>query len=245
MLRLHGFSASNYYNIAKLALLEKELPFEEVLVYTGADETHHPEYLDKSPLGKVPCLETAAGFISESRCIVDYLERAYPARPLYPSDPFALAKTLELTQIVELYLELAARRLLPNLLRNTPAPDRVAAEVLDTVRKGAKALSRLALFDAFVLGPTFGAANPEDRAERRSVRGRPWIERVPGARAVAPGRAEGARRPGRELSGVHGAPERTLLRNQVTDAPPHLALRGTTRASSRRRTPARESNRRS
>jgi glutathione S-transferase len=159
MLRLHGFSASNYYNIAKLALLEKELPFEEVLVYTGADETHHPEYLDKSPLGKVPCLETAAGFISESRCIVDYLERAYPARPLYPSDPFALAKTLELTQIVDLYLELAARRLLPNLLRNTPAPDRVAAEVLDTVRKGAKALSRLALFDAFVLGPTFGAAD--------------------------------------------------------------------------------------
>jgi len=35
-LRLHGFSASNYYNVAKLALLEKQLDFEEVEVYTGA-----------------------------------------------------------------------------------------------------------------------------------------------------------------------------------------------------------------
>jgi glutathione S-transferase len=36
MLVLHGFSSSNYYNVVKLALLEKELPFEERLVYTGA-----------------------------------------------------------------------------------------------------------------------------------------------------------------------------------------------------------------
>ena len=36
MLKLHGFSASNYYNVAKLALLEKGVPFEEVTVYTGA-----------------------------------------------------------------------------------------------------------------------------------------------------------------------------------------------------------------
>ncbi|MBR7513261.1 glutathione S-transferase N-terminal domain-containing protein, partial [Mycobacterium tuberculosis] len=31
MLKLCGFSASNYYNKVKLALLEKNLPFEEVL----------------------------------------------------------------------------------------------------------------------------------------------------------------------------------------------------------------------
>ncbi len=67
MLRLHGFSSSNYYNAVKLALLEKGLEFDEVLTYTGADEHHQPEYLEKSPLGKVPCLETDDGFISESR----------------------------------------------------------------------------------------------------------------------------------------------------------------------------------
>lgn len=35
MLKLYGFSVSNYYNMVKLALLEKGLPFEEVLFYPG------------------------------------------------------------------------------------------------------------------------------------------------------------------------------------------------------------------
>jgi glutathione S-transferase len=159
MLRLHGFSSSNYYNVAKLALLEKELGFEEVLTYTGADETHDAPYLEKSPLGKVPCLETEEGFLSESRCIVEYLELAYPARPLYPAGAFARAKVLELTQIIDLYLELPARRLIPNMFRRTPAPERVAGEVREVVVKGVKALLRLARFDGFLLGESFGAAD--------------------------------------------------------------------------------------
>ena len=35
MLKLYGFSVSNYYNMVKLALLEKGLPFEEVPFYAG------------------------------------------------------------------------------------------------------------------------------------------------------------------------------------------------------------------
>ena len=159
MLRLHGFSSSNYYNVAKLALLEKGLGFEEVLTYTGADETHDPEYLRKSPLGKVPCLETGEGFLSESRCIVDYLERAYPERPLYPAGAFERAKVLELTQIIDLYLELPARRFIPNMFRRIPAPERIANEVREVVVKGTKAVLELARFDGFLLGESFGAAD--------------------------------------------------------------------------------------
>src|ERR1019366_1503461 len=150
MLRLYGFSASNYYNIVKLALLEKGLAFDEVLTYTGADEHHQPEYLEKSPLGKVPCLETDEGFISESRCIIAYLEHAYPERPLFPASAFARAKLLELTQIIDLYLELAARRLLPNLFARTEPPASVANDVRQTVAKGTRGLSRLARFDGYL-----------------------------------------------------------------------------------------------
>src|SRR5687768_16555518 len=106
MLVLHGFSSSNYYNVVKLALLEKELPFEESVVYSGAGEAYRPDYLEHSPIGKVPCLQTAEGWISESRAIIEYLERAYPERPLFPSTPFAIAKQNELTQVIDLYLEL-------------------------------------------------------------------------------------------------------------------------------------------
>lgn len=159
MLVLHGFSSSNYYNVVKLALLEKQLPFEEARVYTGAGERYRPDYLQQSPLGKVPCLQTKEGFISESRCIIEYLERAYPERPLYPSSPFAVAKLLELTQIIDLYLELAVRRVLPNFFARKPPPDSVANDVRTTLSKGAKALQQLARFDAYLLGDSLSAAD--------------------------------------------------------------------------------------
>ena len=62
-LKLCGFSASNYYNQVKLQLLEKQLPFEEELVRTGSTDA---AVLDRSPMGKVPFLDTGIGCISES-----------------------------------------------------------------------------------------------------------------------------------------------------------------------------------
>ena len=159
MLKLHGFSASNYYNVVKLALLEKGAPFEEVTVYTGAGPRYRPDFLASSPLGKVPCLETDEGFLTESRCILDYIERSVPGPALYPRTAFAQAKLLELTQIIDLYLELPARRVLPNFFSRTPPPERIAAEVLDVLNKGAHALRSLAAFDTFLLGEQFTAAD--------------------------------------------------------------------------------------
>jgi glutathione S-transferase len=159
MLRLYGFSSSNYYNTVKLALLEKGVEFEEVLTYIGADETHQPEYLDKSPLGKVPCLETEQGFLSESRCIIDYLEHAYPQRPLFPSGAFARAKVFELMQVIELYLELPARRLLPHMFAGTEPRAPVADEVRQAIARGTSALGRLACFDGYMVGDQFTAAD--------------------------------------------------------------------------------------
>jgi len=159
MLRLHGFSASNYYNIVKLALLEKGLPFEEVTVYTGAGPHYRPDFLVSSPIGKVPCLETEHGFLTESRCILDYIENAHSGVALYPADAFSRAKLLELTQIIDLYLELPARRLLPNYFARKPPPERIANEITAEVSKGAHAVRELAKFDTFLLGEQFTAAD--------------------------------------------------------------------------------------
>ncbi len=109
MLTLCGFSASNYYNKVKLALLEKGVAFEEEMVFPSRDEA----LLAFSPMGKVPYLRTATGALSESQAIVEYLEEVYPGTPLYPADPMARAKCRELIHVIELYLELPARRLYP------------------------------------------------------------------------------------------------------------------------------------
>ncbi len=50
MIKLGGFSASNYYNKVKLALLEKAVPFEESLQWPSGDVAVRAN----SPLGKIP-----------------------------------------------------------------------------------------------------------------------------------------------------------------------------------------------
>ncbi|AZL71698.1 glutathione S-transferase [Pseudomonas sichuanensis] len=105
MLKLHGFAVSNYYNMVKLALLEKGLPFEEVLFFGG----QAPQALAVSPRGKVPVLETEHGFLSETGVILDYIEQTQPGKALLPADAFGQAKVRELLREIELYIELPAR----------------------------------------------------------------------------------------------------------------------------------------
>ncbi|ANY90579.1 MULTISPECIES: glutathione S-transferase [Pseudomonas] len=105
MLKLHGFAVSNYYNMVKLALLEKGLPFEEVLFVPNQT----PQALAISPRGKVPVLETEHGFLSETTVILDYIEQTQGGKPLLPADAFAQAKVRELLKEIELYIELPAR----------------------------------------------------------------------------------------------------------------------------------------
>ena len=82
MITLHGFAASNYYNVVKHVLLHKDIPFQEDLIYNGTDDL-----LPVSPVGKVPAITTAAGrHLSETTVICDYIEAVYPEPPLYPED---------------------------------------------------------------------------------------------------------------------------------------------------------------
>ena len=159
MLKLHGFPASNYYNVPKLVLLEKELPFEEVHTWTGASEDFQPEYLQQSPMGKVPCLVTDQGPISESRAIVEYLEEVYPEVPLMPRDPFARARVRELCTIIELYLELPVRRTIAFYFMRKTASDRLISEVLPVLQKGVQALQRRTDFSEFLVGNSFTFAD--------------------------------------------------------------------------------------
>ena len=83
MLKLHGIRMSNYYSVTKTCLLEKGAEFEEVKSPPSQDE----EYLAKSPMGKVPALETDSGFISETLAIAGYLEATQPGPALISEDP--------------------------------------------------------------------------------------------------------------------------------------------------------------
>ena len=85
MLKLHGFPVSNYTNMVELALREKELPFEYVMTIPAQT----PEFLAKSPRGKVPVLGTPQGFINETMAILQYLEDLGQGKPLLHGAPRA------------------------------------------------------------------------------------------------------------------------------------------------------------
>ena len=148
MLTLHGFPFSNYHNIVKHALMLKGIPFEEHIVYPNS-----PEMMAVNPTGKVPAMTTEAGdSLSESSVLLEYIEEAYPDMPLYPADPAARGKVRQLMKVVELYLELPARRLLPAVLGKATIPDTTLEEVRSVLGRATRSLNSLATFSPYAMG---------------------------------------------------------------------------------------------
>ncbi len=149
MLKLCGFHVSNYHNKVRVALLEKGVAFEED---ANCRPSQKDEWLARSPLGKVPILEVDGAGLAESQVICEYLEDAYPQHPLYPRDPLARARVRELIVVLELHLELVARRLYREVFFGGKVSEEVRQEVERDVAKGVRGLKRLARFEPYLAG---------------------------------------------------------------------------------------------
>lgn len=149
MLKLCGFHLSNYFNKVRIAMLEKGLDFE-------LDATCRPsqkdDFLARTPMGKVPFLEVDGEHLVESQVICEYLEDAYPQRPLYPRDPLERARVRELIALMELHLELVARRLYRDVFFGAKVGDEVKQSVEVELAKGVRAFRMRARFDPYVAG---------------------------------------------------------------------------------------------
>ena len=148
MLKLHGFLVSNYYNMVKFALLEKGLKFEHIESMPSQEN----DFKAKSPMGKVPCLETDKGFLTETNVILDYIEKTTPSPSLMPADPFAAAKVREVVKVLELYIELPARRHYGELFFGAPRSQAAFDEAKPVLENGVSALKALCSFKPFLCG---------------------------------------------------------------------------------------------
>jgi glutathione S-transferase len=151
MLKLCGVHLSNYHNKVRIALLEKGVPFEEDATCAPSQKD---EVLARSPLGKVPWLELENGRrLVESQVIAEYLEEAYPEKPLLPRDPFERAKVRELITFIEWYAEMVARRLYGQaFFGKGPVSDSTKQSVASELAKGLRALRGMAKFAPFIAG---------------------------------------------------------------------------------------------
>ncbi|NUT78309.1 glutathione S-transferase family protein [Pseudomonas sp. C1C7] len=155
MIELYGFSVSNYYNMVKLALLEKGLPFEEVPFYAGQT----PEALAISPRGKVPVLKTEQGFINETMVILDYIEQSQKGTPLLPGDPFERAQVLALAKEIELYIELPARACYGEAFFGAKLPEAIKEKTKAELLLGIASLARHGKFSPYVAGDSLSVAD--------------------------------------------------------------------------------------
>ena len=155
MVTLYGSAISNYYNKIKLALMEKEIAFLEELVSPSQDEA----MLMLSPLGKIPFIKSDDGYLSESQAILEYLEDAFPANPLYPSEAFERAKCREFIQHLELNIELIARRLYAEAFFGRTVSQEIKDEVRTKITLGLTGLARLMKLSPYALGNKFTAAD--------------------------------------------------------------------------------------
>ena len=154
MIRLCGFHISNYHNKVRIALLEKGVAFEED---ASVKPSQDPDYLARSPMGKVPYLEVDGARIRESavslmRHYGIAVPDAFPQKPLLPRDPLERARVRELVVFIELHLELVVRRLYGGLFFGGSFSDETKREVEKGVAKGIRALKAVAKFEPFIAG---------------------------------------------------------------------------------------------
>jgi glutathione S-transferase len=90
-MQLYYGSGSPWAWRVQLALEEKGIPCEFVLLSFSAGDHKTPEFLAMNPHGKVPVLVDGDTTLYESQAILEYIEDKYPDRPLLPPDAPARA----------------------------------------------------------------------------------------------------------------------------------------------------------
>lgn len=86
MIKLYHFPASTNSRKVRIALMEKGLDFERVLIDLSKKEQKSPDYLKINPFGQVPALNDDGFILYDSTIINEYLEDEYPYPSLMPKD---------------------------------------------------------------------------------------------------------------------------------------------------------------
>jgi glutathione S-transferase len=146
--RLHGHAVSNFFNIVHAALIEKKVDFEIVTERASQD----PEFLKKSPMGKIPFLETSQGCIAETVAILEYLEDAVDEPKLHPGDIFERARVRQIINVLQLYVEAPVRALYPGVFMGGSNNEATLIASKAALSRGSCALGLLVTPWEFLIG---------------------------------------------------------------------------------------------
>jgi glutathione S-transferase len=158
-LQIIGAPQSNYVCVARIACLEKGVPYTLVPVMP-----HTPEVDAIHPFGKIPVMRHGDVTLSESRAICYYIDHAFDGPALAPRDPVDGARTEAWISLVNTHIDplLVRQYLRAYAFPNTPdgSPDRAAIDMaLPKMEQHFALLDRAVAATGHLVGDTFTLAD--------------------------------------------------------------------------------------
>ena len=99
-LQIIGAPQSNYVWVARIACVEKDVPYTLVPALP-----HTPEVGAIHPFGKIPAMRHGDLTLCESRAICFYVDHAFAGPPLAPRDPVAGARAEQWVSLVNTHVD--------------------------------------------------------------------------------------------------------------------------------------------
>ena len=101
-LLLYGYWRSSSAYRVRIALNLKGLEYDQAAIHLVRDggQQHRPEYRRLNPLGLVPALQHGDRVIVQSVAICEYLEEAFPQKPLLPDEAAGRARVRAIVQSI-------------------------------------------------------------------------------------------------------------------------------------------------
>ena len=101
--RLYGMDYSVYVQIAKLALIEKQVEYEQELVSVFQPGGPPAWYLDHHPFSRMPAFEHDGFRLYETAAITRYVDEGFAGPPLQPENPQGCARVAQIVGILDSY----------------------------------------------------------------------------------------------------------------------------------------------
>lgn len=140
-MKLYHYPPSPNSQKVRIALLEKGLEFESVVIDLTKKEQKSPEYLKIHPFGQVPALDDDGFIVYDSTIINEYLEEEYPHPALLPED----SENRAVARLMEDYLD---NRINPHFVtliheHRKPEEERDAKLIAEAHRTIGQAMARV------------------------------------------------------------------------------------------------------
>lgn len=160
MLRIYGHPFASFYWKALIALYERNVPFEFLMV-----DGDHPQNLQAvnrlAPTGQFPVLVDGERTVIESAAIIEYLDLHHgTAPPMVPADPRAAIEARQMDGIFDDYVMTPLSRMVFNVLREESKRDpHLPVEMKATLDKSYAWLNEWMTGRQWAANDTFGIAD--------------------------------------------------------------------------------------